>query len=97
MTTGQIKTKDDCLEMQNTLENAAKYSEDLISKIPKKEDIDFKGDTEEFLTLIAKRLRNIKDRYMHLQAKNLMANSTLFSMIGHTSRMTENMKKQFLT
>ena len=69
MTTGQIKTKDDYLEMRNTLENAATYSEDLISKIPKKEDIDFRGDTEEFLTLIAKRLRNIKDRYMHLQAK----------------------------
>lgn len=69
MTTGRIKTKDDYLEMQNTLENAATYSEDLISKIPKKEDTDFKEDTEEFLALIAKRLRNIKERYIHLQAK----------------------------
>lgn len=69
MTTGKIKTKDDYLEMQDTLENAAIYSEDLISKIPKKEDTDFKEDTEEFLALIAKRLRNIKERYIHLQAK----------------------------
>lgn len=42
MTTGKIKTKDDYLEMQDILENAAIYSEDLISKIPKKEDTDFK-------------------------------------------------------
>ena len=69
MTTGRIKTRDDYLEMQNTLENAAVYAEDLISKIPKKEDNDFKTDTKEFLGLIAKRLRNIKERYSHLEAK----------------------------
>lgn len=90
MTTGSIKTRSDYSDMRDALNSAAAYSKDLIKQIPQDESDDYKEGNKAFLNLIACRLDNIAERYVHLEGKSFNGERYSFFKIENILRETDS-------